>query len=265
MGMRTTIYVAVLLITCFSPRGMTDETFELTSRTPNASARRRHPREKKTAGASADQPPSKKQSSGSSLMRWLASYYTCKPSLKNVTTSKTGSTLFATTRATIRSCICTHILCKSFLIICGLYLMMYLRPDYSIHVRNAFEGILKKFNLTSEEFRLRPGQRLAQYRQPSMPIIIIPGIISTGLELWQGTECATGKFRHRFWTSMQMVNNIGRDHQCWLKHISLNLSTWYDGNDSQCHRSIRLFRVGAIRNPFVCGQCWAGRQPITCT
>ncbi|CAF1498333.1 unnamed protein product, partial [Rotaria sordida] len=58
-----------------------------------------------------------------------------------------------------------------------------------------------------------------------MPIIIIPGIISTGLELWEGTECTNGKFRHRFWTSMQMVDSIGRDHQCWLKHISLNLST----------------------------------------
>lgn len=126
-----------------------------------------------------------------------------------------------------RSCFRRHICCNLILVVCAIWLVSFFRPDYSIHIRNTIEEILKNFNLTSEELRLRPGQRLAEFRQPSMPIIIIPGIISTGLELWQGTECATGKFRHRFWTSMQMVDNIGRDHQCWLKHISLNLTTWY--------------------------------------
>lgn len=124
------------------------------------------------------------------------------------------------------SCSCCQLCCKLILVFSIFYLIMFLRPDYSIFIRNSFENFLKKYNLTSEEYRLRPGQRLASYRQPSMPIIIIPGIISTGLELWQGEKCADGRFRHRFWTSMQMVDNIGRDHQCWLKHISLNLSTW---------------------------------------
>ena len=123
-------------------------------------------------------------------------------------------------------CSCRQLCCKLFLFFCVIYFVMYLRPDYSIYVRNSFEHLLTKYNLTSEEYRLRPGQRLAAYRQASMPIIIIPGIISTGLELWQGEKCAEGRFRHRFWTSMQMVDNIGRDHQCWLRHISLNLSTW---------------------------------------
>jgi hypothetical protein len=31
------------------------------------------------------------------------------------------------------------------------------------------------------------------------------------------------------------VDNIGRDHQCWLKHISLNLTTWY-GQHFKCIR-----------------------------
>ncbi len=126
-----------------------------------------------------------------------------------------------------RSWTCKHLFCTLILFFCTIYVIMHLRPDYAIYIRNSIENVLKKVNLTSAEFQLRPGQILAQYRQASMPIIIIPGIISTGLELWAGTECATGKFRHRFWTSMQMVENIRRDHQCWLKHISLNLSTWY--------------------------------------
>ena len=131
------------------------------------------------------------------------------------------------TKSKISSLICKGLCCKLFFIIGLIYLIMYLRPDYALFVRNSVENILKRLNLTTGQFQLRPGEQLAQYRQPSMPIIIIPGIVSTGLELWRGTECATGRFRHRFWTSMQMVDNIGRDYQCWLKHLSLNLSTWY--------------------------------------
>ena len=124
------------------------------------------------------------------------------------------------------SCTCRDICCKLFFLFALAYLIMYLRPDYSLYVRDSVENVLKKFNLTSEEFRLRPGQRLIGIRKPSMPIVIIPGIISTSLELWQGEKCAEGRFRHRFWTSIQMVDNIGRDYQCWLRHISLNLTTW---------------------------------------
>lgn len=124
-------------------------------------------------------------------------------------------------------CSCRGVCCKLFLTFVFMYLVLYLRPEYSLFLHNSIENALKKFNLTSEEFRLRPGERLIGIRKPSMPIIIIPGIISTGLELWQGEKCAEGRFRHRFWTSLQMVDNIGRDHQCWLRHISLNLSTWF--------------------------------------
>jgi hypothetical protein len=127
-----------------------------------------------------------------------------------------------------RSCFCRHTCCKLMIVICVIYILLCIRPDYSIHMRNSVVKLLRKLNLTSEELRVRPGQYLAAYRQASMPIVIIPGIISTGLELWRGDQCAEGRFRHRFWTSMQMVDSISRDHQCWLQHISLNLSTWYD-------------------------------------
>ena len=191
---------------------MTGETSELISKASETNVRHRR-KEIPSPVLS----PSKNLSPRRSIIQWFTSYFTFKsPDNKNKKQS------------TLHSCLCNHLCCKLFLFLCTMYLIMYLRPDYSIHIRNSLENMLTKYNLTSEEFQLRPGQRLAQYRQPSMPIIIIPGIISTGLELWQGTECTAGKFRHRFWTSMQMVDNIGRDHQCWLRHISLNLSTWYE-------------------------------------
>jgi len=99
--------------------------------------------------------------------------------------------------------------------------ILYLRPEY-MHI--CFGD---KINDILQEYRLRPGQKLAKYRKPHMPIIMIPGMMSTGLELWQGMECAKSRFRHRFWTSSQMIHNVGTDSQCWFKHLSLNLSTWY--------------------------------------
>jgi hypothetical protein len=181
-----------------------------------------HHRRNKTKSSNSVSSSSKESAPRQSLAQWLASYFTDRSSKKIDNDQKNK----CKPRSRINSCFCQHLFLKLILFFGAFYLTLFFRPDYAIYLRNSFEGVLKKFNLTSQEYQLRPGQRLADYRQPSMPIIIIPGIISTGLELWKGTECASGKFRHRFWTSMQMVDNIGRDHQCWLKHISLNLSTW---------------------------------------
>ncbi|CAF2701193.1 unnamed protein product [Rotaria sp. Silwood2] len=201
---------------------MTNETSELISKPSETNV---HHRRNRTNQSTSNVPQSEKPSTEQLIIPRLISYFTYKTPDKIDTNDNKKE---YKTKSTQRPWLCRNLCCKLFFIICLVYLIMFLRPDISINIRNSIEEILKKLNLTSEEFQLRPGQRLAQYRQPSMPIIIIPGIVSTGLELWEGTECATGQFRHRFWTSMQMVDNIGRDHQCWLKHISLNLSTWRD-------------------------------------
>ena len=185
-----------------------------------------HQRKKKKSSKSNSPVPEKSQS----LVQWFASYLPQRSPKKVDTVLNDDQKEEKQSESKKNSCCCCccaqGVCLKLILFFCAIYLILFFRPDYSIALRNSVEDVLKKLNLTSEESRLRPGQRLAHFRQPSMPIIIIPGIISTGLELWQGTECAQGKFRHRFWTSMQMVDNIGRDHQCWLKHLSLNLSTW---------------------------------------
>ncbi|CAF3546647.1 unnamed protein product [Rotaria sp. Silwood1] len=201
---------------------MTNETSDSISKPSETNVH--HRRNKSDTSTSSTVPQSEEPSTKQSIIPRFASYFTFKTSAKNDTDDNKNE---YTRKSTQRPWLCRNLCCKLFFLICLIYVIMYVRPDYSIHIRNSIEDILTKLNLTSSEFQYRPGQQLAKYRQPSMPIIIIPGIVSTGLELWEGTECATGRFRHRFWTSMQMVDNIGRDHQCWLKHISLDLSTWY--------------------------------------
>jgi hypothetical protein len=212
---------------------MTNETSDSIPKSNEKKISRRPNKTKPKTIVSSPTSSSEKLASRQTIIQRLTSYFTYESSDKTNIKLNNNKKKEHKTNPTKRSFICQHLCCELFLFFCTIYIIMYLRPDYSIYIRNTFENILKKFNLTSEEFQFRPGQRLAQYRQPSMPIIIIPGIISTGLELWKGTECTAGKFRHRFWTSIQMVDSIGRDHQCWLKHISLNLSTWYVENNTK--------------------------------
>lgn len=64
------------------------------------------------------------------------------------------------------------------------------------------------------------------------PVVMIPGVISTGLESWgtEGTaECPSlPHFRKRIWGSMYMIRAMFMDKTCWLKHIMLDTETGLD-------------------------------------
>eukprot|EP01091_Cochliopodium_minus_P012740 TRINITY_DN3938_c0_g1_i1.p1 TRINITY_DN3938_c0_g1~~TRINITY_DN3938_c0_g1_i1.p1 ORF type:complete len:664 (-),score=144.14 TRINITY_DN3938_c0_g1_i1:554-2362(-) len=62
---------------------------------------------------------------------------------------------------------------------------------------------------------------------PHYPVVFIPGIVSTGLEVWQGKPCAKN-FREKFWGSSVMVEGILLKVQCWLEHMKLNQTTGLD-------------------------------------
>ena len=75
----------------------------------------------------------------------------------------------------------------------------------------------------------RPGQRAAAAGlRAHHPIVMIPGIITSGLELWAGHECAKSYFRQRLWGTMSMFRLFMRNKECWLSHISLNATTGRD-------------------------------------
>jgi hypothetical protein len=64
--------------------------------------------------------------------------------------------------------------------------------------------------------------------QAHYPIVFIPGIVSTGLEVWQGEDCAASSFRQRFYGSTNMIRSIILDVKCWLRHMSLDNVTGLD-------------------------------------
>lgn len=64
------------------------------------------------------------------------------------------------------------------------------------------------------------------------PIVMVPGVISTGIENWGLTgddECdSTAHFRKRLWGSFYMLRIMVLDKICWLKHVKLDPITGLD-------------------------------------
>ena len=75
----------------------------------------------------------------------------------------------------------------------------------------------------------RPGKMLAdEGARAKHPVFLIPGFVTTGLELWQGEECAKTYFRQRMWGSTTMVQNFLVDRECWARHLRLNTDNGMD-------------------------------------
>ncbi|KAK0551283.1 phospholipid:diacylglycerol acyltransferase [Tilletia horrida] len=60
------------------------------------------------------------------------------------------------------------------------------------------------------------------------PVILLPGIISTGLESWTTNEDASGYFRKRLWGTTTMMRTIVFEKDMWVKHLSLDPHTGLD-------------------------------------
>ncbi|SCU91802.1 LAFA_0F05930g1_1 [Lachancea sp. 'fantastica'] len=64
------------------------------------------------------------------------------------------------------------------------------------------------------------------------PVIMVPGVISTGIESWGlygDDECPSEPhFRKRLWGSFYMLKTMVLDKVCWLKHVMLDPETGLD-------------------------------------
>ncbi|KAK1396963.1 PDAT [Heracleum sosnowskyi] len=58
------------------------------------------------------------------------------------------------------------------------------------------------------------------------PVIFVPGIVTGGLELWQGHQCADDLFRMRLWGGT--FGDVYKRPLCWLEHMSLDNETGLD-------------------------------------
>ncbi|UPK89606.1 hypothetical protein LCI18_000541 [Fusarium solani-melongenae] len=60
------------------------------------------------------------------------------------------------------------------------------------------------------------------------PMIMIPGVISTGLESWGTANISRPYFRKRLWGSWTMMKALVMDKEVWKKHVMLDKRTGLD-------------------------------------
>lgn len=92
--------------------------------------------------------------------------------------------------------------------------------------------VLRRFNWTDEleyhfERKRRPSEDVDGVAKH--PLVMVPGIISCGLELWQPGECfGDDFFRTRLWGGLGMGRAILSNFSCWLSHMTLDAATGLD-------------------------------------
>lgn len=63
------------------------------------------------------------------------------------------------------------------------------------------------------------------------PVIMVPGVISTGLESWGTSNTSRPYFRKRLWGSWSMMRALVMDKENWKHHIMLDKQTGLDPPD----------------------------------
>ncbi|KAL0380560.1 UNVERIFIED_CONTAM: Phospholipid:diacylglycerol acyltransferase 1 [Sesamum angustifolium] len=58
------------------------------------------------------------------------------------------------------------------------------------------------------------------------PVVFVPGIVTGGLELWEGHQCADKLFRKRLWGGT--FGKLYKSPLCWMEHMSLDNETGLD-------------------------------------
>ncbi|CAG8436445.1 3837_t:CDS:10 [Diversispora eburnea] len=80
-----------------------------------------------------------------------------------------------------------------------------------------------------EDTEFLPGLNLAEKGvKAQFPVVLIPGIVSTGLESWSTSNCSRPYFRRRMWGTTTMFRAVLLDKECWRKHMRLDPDTGLD-------------------------------------
>ncbi|KAJ5046572.1 uncharacterized protein L3040_003811 [Drepanopeziza brunnea f. sp. 'multigermtubi'] len=69
---------------------------------------------------------------------------------------------------------------------------------------------------------------VAQGVKAKHPVIMVPGVISTGLESWGTTNSSRQYFRKRLWGSWSMMRALVTDKEGWKRHLMLDKYTGLD-------------------------------------
>ena len=81
--------------------------------------------------------------------------------------------------------------------------------------------------------KMRPGYQLAQKHdtQDKHPVVMIPGFITSGLEVWKGKSCMKNVFRERVWGGLASAPYWLRERYCMMENMALDPIT---GMDPKC-------------------------------
>eukprot|EP00531_Pseudo-nitzschia_arenysensis_P009967 CAMPEP_0116150462 /NCGR_PEP_ID=MMETSP0329-20121206/19561_1 /TAXON_ID=697910 /ORGANISM="Pseudo-nitzschia arenysensis, Strain B593" /LENGTH=736 /DNA_ID=CAMNT_0003646979 /DNA_START=205 /DNA_END=2415 /DNA_ORIENTATION=+ len=106
---------------------------------------------------------------------------------------------------------------------------------------------------------LRPGFYLAQNHdtQDKHPVIMIPGFITSGLEVWKGKSCMENIFRERVWGGLASAQYWLRERFCMMENLALNPITGGDPEGIKV-RSSQGFAAADyfIGNDWMWGNYW---------
>lgn len=117
---------------------------------------------------------------------------------------------------------CVNTCCWFIGFICSMWwflLFLYnaVPPSFPQYVTEAITGPLPD----------PPGVKLRKEGLTSRhPVVFVPGIVTGGLELWEGHQCAEGLFRKRLWGGS--FGELYKRPLCWVEHMSLDNETGLD-------------------------------------
>lgn len=96
-------------------------------------------------------------------------------------------------------------------------------------VKEHFDKLFSDSRKWFETLDFEVGRSLAaDGAKPKHPVVLLPGIISTGLESWTTTADNASYFRKRLWGSTSMIRTVLFDKEKWVKHLSLDPVTGLD-------------------------------------
>ena len=88
-------------------------------------------------------------------------------------------------------------------------------------------SISSRTHLTQE--RSRPGFQMAlEGARGKYPIVMIPGFVTSGLEVWEGKDCGKKYFRQRMWGGVGSVQQWLMERHCVMQHLTLDPATGLD-------------------------------------
>lgn len=96
-------------------------------------------------------------------------------------------------------------------------------------VKEHFDKLFSDSRRWFETLDFEVGRKIAaEGAKPKHPMVLMPGVISTGLESWTTSEEQASYFRKRLWGSSTMIKNVLFDKENWVKHLSLDTVTGLD-------------------------------------